>query len=605
MLRDFKFGFSFETIRESVSGSIAKIETKMKGLNEAVENTATWRTAGRNIAMGGAAVAGAGAAIGYALYKTVGAYESLQDAQQRLRDDMGATVAGFHFIAKATAAAEAASVKYNVSTEDALENVRLAVSGTLTQKQALDALVPSIELAKAGLGSTADSGRFLATVFTNFGNKSADAKKQLTSFADMTAYVVSQKAFANLGELRDALKESLGSAKAFGMTYQQTVTAIAGFSAAGITGSMAGTALEETLNAIGRGGFGKLGVAVARNKDHSINALQTIMNFQEHFAHRTKTPELIHEMSKALGIRGTQVLALDSAQLGGMIKEFQSGAYHGAAAKGAATIMDALREKVGSLGQALHNLNTTMGKPLATSLMPIVQNLTKIIVKTNEWAQHHSELVKFAMTFAAIGAAVLVVGGSVLVAIGAIGMMASAGAVLAVGFGIVAGVATAMWVAITGPIGLAVAAIALVGLAVYEIYEHWDGIKSYFSGLWKSIIATIKGWETTMYNAGANIISSLAAGMASRAMYPIHAAEHIAGTIKNFFVGHSPPPEGPLRDLNRVRIVETIAESINAQPAIAAMRRVAMAMAMAAPMVAGPMLMPAAAAARTAFAGGA
>jgi hypothetical protein len=56
--------------------------------------------------------------------------------------------------------------------------------------------------------------------------------------------------------------------------------------------------------------------------------------------------------------------------------------------------------------------------------------------------------------------------------------------------------AIAMWVATLGPIALVVAAIAAVGLAVYGIYKHWDGIKKFFSAVWDGIAKGVTaGWE--------------------------------------------------------------------------------------------------------------
>ena len=68
---------------------------------------------------------------------------------------------------------------------------------------------------------------------------------------------------------------------------------------------------------------------------------------------------------------------------------------------------------------------------------------------------------------------------------------------------------------------------------------------------------------------------SLASGIASAAMVPIHAVAGIAGRIKNYFVGHSPPPLGPLHELNRVHIIETIAETMKPAPMMAAIQRIA------------------------------
>lgn len=69
----------------------------------------------------------------------------------------------------------------------------------------------------------------------------------------------------------------------------------------------------------------------------------------------------------------------------------------------------------------------------------------------------------------------------------------------------------------------------------------------------------------------------------------LRAIEAVVSRIRAF-LPHSPAKEGPLRDLHRVRIVETIAESMRLGPALAAIRRVAGAVAVAAPLAFSPML---------------
>ncbi|MGH7914880.1 MAG: hypothetical protein ACREPW_09555, partial [Candidatus Binataceae bacterium] len=97
----------------------------------------------------------------------------------------------------------------------------------------------------------------------------------------------------------------------------------------------------------------------------------------------------------------------------------------------------------------------------------------------------------------------------------------------------------------------------------------------------------LSGWSTWAYTAGANLMHSLAAGIAAGAMAPLHAVSHIAKDILDHFKGHSPPPLGPLHQLNRLHIVETIAATIKPAPMLAAIRRVAQVAAIAVPMAIG------------------
>lgn len=154
--------------------------------------------------------------------------------------------------------------------------------------------------------------------------------------------------------------------------------------------------------------------------------------------------------------------------------------------------------------------------------------------------------------------------------------------------------APAIFSAIVSPMGLVVLGAAALALAGYEIYEHWRGIKTFFQG----IGSWLGGWGATI---GKAILMGIAGpfGLIASEIYShwdsIKAAcEKIGGGIKGFFVGHSPPPAGPLHDLGRITIAETIAERIRPAPILAAMRRTAEAAAIAGTVIvagaAGPAL---------------
>ena len=64
-----------------------------------------------------------------------------------------------------------------------------------------------------------------------------------------------------------------------------------------------------------------------------------------------------------------------------------------------------------------------------------------------------------------------------------------------------------------------------------------------------------------LFQAGAKIISSLWQGMMSMISKPVEAVRGLVQKMRNF-LPFSPAKEGPFRDLNKVRIIETIAETI-------------------------------------------
>jgi len=113
---------------------------------------------------------------------------------------------------------------------------------------------------------------------------------------------------------------------------------------------------------------------------------------------------------------------------------------------------------------------------------------------------------------------------------------------------------------------------------VGDIIRNWDKIKAYFGDLWEGVkqkftdfMDWIKGIPHRMYEAGKNIITSIWEGIKSMVSKPIDAIKDMATKIREY-LPFSPAKVGPLRDIHRVKIVETIAQSIKPQSLTKALR---------------------------------
>jgi hypothetical protein len=131
------------------------------------------------------------------------------------------------------------------------------------------------------------------------------------------------------------------------------------------------------------------------------------------------------------------------------------------------------------------------------------------------------------------------------------------------------------------PIGLVIAGAVALAAVAYEVYEHWGAVR----GMLTSFGTWAEGWAKTL---GKIVLMGIAGpfGMIAGEIYShwdsIRAAcEKIGSGIKDFFVGHSPPPVGPLHELGNITISETIADKIRPAPVLAAIRRTAAAAAIA------------------------
>lgn len=112
------------------------------------------------------------------------------------------------------------------------------------------------------------------------------------------------------------------------------------------------------------------------------------------------------------------------------------------------------------------------------------------------------------------------------------------------------------------------------------IIKHWSKIVAMFSAIWAKVKAVfvnhwqwVVGFGGKFYEAGKNIVLAIAKGIWAVATAPIKGIEYIVKKIRNH-LPFSPAKEGPLRDIHKIKLVETIAQSITPKPVLDAMRNV-------------------------------
>lgn len=125
---------------------------------------------------------------------------------------------------------------------------------------------------------------------------------------------------------------------------------------------------------------------------------------------------------------------------------------------------------------------------------------------------------------------------------------------------------------LANPITWAVAGVVALAGASYLIYKNWKPISAFFKNLWTGVINYLSSIKSKMFTAGANILKSLCEGMQSLANKPVEAIKNVVQQIRNH-LPFSPAKIGPLRDIHRIKLVETIAGNIKPQPMVNAMNK--------------------------------
>lgn len=174
--------------------------------------------------------------------------------------------------------------------------------------------------------------------------------------------------------------------------------------------------------------------------------------------------------------------------------------------------------------------------------------------------------------------------------------------------GAAVGRATAFLMA--NPIILIITAIAIAALLIWKYWDQisaffvrlWGNIKIGFNAIvnfvkkwgilfigpvglvikyWDKIVIFIKSMAPRLFDAGKNIVKSIWDGMKTLINKPVEAIKNMAKKIRDF-LPFSPAKEGALRDIHKIRLVETIADSVKPRPLINAMRTTTAAAMMAA-----------------------
>ncbi len=186
---------------------------------------------------------------------------------------------------------------------------------------------------------------------------------------------------------------------------------------------------------------------------------------------------------------------------------------------------------------------------IGTSLLPaitgILKRVTPVIRSMTAWANKNPVVVGTITKMAAVL-------GSLLLIISAVSKV----------------VAIFNMVLYANPIVWVIAGIIALAAAVYLIYKNWGKITEFFGKIWTGIkFAMGEAWNAlktvarNFYNAGANIVKMIGKGIWDFITFPVRAIKAVATKIRAY-LPFSPAKEGPLKTLHKVRIAETIAQSI-------------------------------------------
>lgn len=343
-------------------------------------------------------------------------------------------------------------------------------------------------------------------------------------------------------------------------------------------------------------GMRAVAALLAKNKEEALAYLEALKN--------TMDPEEYKKLRKQIeeggftGIEGMRKAMDEQASLQDRINKTMN------------TWKNVKESFFGTLESLMGVAGSLFAEPLKNIFDTINNNVLGPII---EWIQKNQSLAKaiaypiagLAVFGAVIGTVSLVLASFLKLISFSMGILSVVGTVikaLAIAFNVLKGAILFARVAmlslvVFNPVGLAIIAIvsALAGIA-WLLWKNWDRVTRLLTSAWNwlkqnwqrlasflmsvnpfyQIIVAVnnlvkKLFGVNLFDAGARLVSTLWQGIKSLSNKPVEAFREIVQKIRNM-LPFSPAKEGPLRDIHRIRLVETIAESIKPTPLVNAMR---------------------------------
>jgi TP901 family phage tail tape measure protein len=571
------------------SGALRQVVNQIKGIRE---QTTLLREAAGTLAIGGAAMIGAGVGVGYGLKAMIEPAVAVQEQLHRLQNTLTPGAQGMKDLASAQQATAEWSQKLGVDQEGLIRQLYLGTSAGLDMSTAIKSMAMASQLAVGGQGDLEATQRTLNLAFINFKDPTRSAVQNLQQLSDIMATANAHFDYNGIEELRSQIELATPTAKAAGMGFKDMVAILADWTRAGLTGGMAGEALEESLRGVTKMQE-KLGVPMARNAQGGIDLARSLTNVRQHFidlygSMSAMPPQVLQQIQEVFGERGLRAILLQKTDFDKMRADLDN--VNGATANAAATMMSTPRAQFKQLYETIRAGMVKIGTEMLPQMLALTNAIKPAIKAALAFAGAHPKWVEMATVAAMTATAVLLLGGALAIATSAMMGFASFGTMLSticeslqLGAALTKAWTAAQWLLDAAmdanPIGLAVVGIVALGVAIGYLIKHWQLVVSFFQGS----MTFFKEIGSYIFHALIDPFLELPGAIKAAWTGIKTEVTKVAHNIGRFFVGHSPIPEGPLHDLNLGR---EIGRSLKPAPVLNAVRAAAAAVALSVPMMA-------------------
>lgn len=422
--------------------------------------------------------------------------------------------------------------KTSLSASEVAKGMEELAALGMNTNQIMKAMPGVISAAEASGSDLATTATIMASSLNSFNLKASDSGH----VADLLATAANDSA-ADVQYMGDALKYAGTPAHSLGVTLEDTSAAIEVMSNSGLEGSQAGTALRASFiklakpSAQSQKAIDKLGISLSNSKGEFVGMPNLIGQFKDALQGMTKDQKLAY-VAQIVGTEAASgFLALIDAGPAKLKKYSDSLKNSNGASKEAADKMkDNLKGSLEQLGGAFESLGITIGTAFAPMLRGLAKAVTFLVEKFNNMP---TPLIVLTTIFVGLGAAIgplLVLTGILAHSIvdiseamkllngtkggakffslfdgGIKGILPKIGQLLTK-IPLIGGLMTAL----TGPVGIAVAAIAGIGTAFVVAYKKSETFRNIVNSVIEPVINSLKkmwGVVKTIFEALKKLLS--------------------------------------------------------------------------------------------------
>lgn len=390
-----------------------------------------------------------------------------------------------------------------ISVNELTEAEYQAISAGVDTANSVKFLEAAVKAAKGGFTDTATAVDALSTVLNAYGLKASETKRITDEM--MVAQNYGKTTF---GEMARSIGNVIPIAAALNVSTKELFASLAVLTKNGIQTSEAVTGLKAALSNIMKSSSEASKLAKQLGLDFSAAHLQSVgwAKFLEEV--KEKTGGAADKMAILFGsveaLNAVTVLAGKGAQDFSTALEMMANAA-GTTDKAFEQVTNTTGAKLNKALNELKNSAIQFGDALAPMVQRLADILSMLADKFNALTPAQQQLIiQFAAVAAAIGPVILVVGklitavGTISTAFGALsGAMAAAGGA--------SGAVGAAISALTGPIGIAVAAIVGLTAVGITLYKNWDTIKQKGAELKYNLIDTFNNMKTRVIESWNNL----------------------------------------------------------------------------------------------------